>query len=577
MPDNPSSELFSRVRAAAIRILLVVGFFSCIINLLMLVGPVYMLQVYDRVLTSGSVPTLVYLTVAAGGLILVSAFLEGVRARILVRMGGLIDSMLSETLFARLMDRALANSQSRAQPLRDAETVRGFMTGNGLFFFFDAPWTPLFLIVIWLLHPYLFLVAAVGAVILFTVALVSEFATRTPLRSASNQSAGAAAFAEHTLKQAEAVDAMGMMPGLRQRWIEQNRKALLNQVKASDRAGALTAISKFVRPALQVAILGTGASLALVQEITPGAMVAASIIMGRALAPVEGAIGNWRSFVLAREAYKRIRELFEEAGRHVSKQPLRKPVGSVVVEKLVMAPPGVETPVIKGVSFAIPAGEIVGVVGPSASGKSTLARALVGVWQPSTGAVRLDGMSVAHWNSIELGAYLGYLPQDVELLDGTISDNISRFGNGEPDAVIEAATLANVHELILRLPQGYDTQVGPGGAVLSGGQRQRIGLARALYGSPTFIVLDEPNSNLDSEGEAALRQALVRAKENGATVVVIAHRQSVLSIADRLLVLRDGMIEHFGPREEVIADIANASKPAPSHPAMPKVAELRSA
>ncbi len=577
MSANPSSDLFSRARAAAIRILLVVGFFSCIINLLMLVGPVYMLQVYDRVLTSGSVPTLVYLTVAAGGLILVSALLEGVRARILVRMGGLVDSIIGEELFARLMDRAIAQGDQRGQPLRDVETVRGFLTGNGLFFFFDAPWTPLFLIVIWMLHPLLCLVAAAGAAILFTVALVNEFATRTPLKDAATQGAGAAAFAENTLRQAESVEAMGMLPGLRQRWIEQNRKALVNQAKASDRAGVLTAISKFVRPALQVAILGTGASLALVQEITPGAMVAASIIMGRALAPVEGAIGNWRNFVLAREAYKRVRELFEEAGRHVSRQPLRKPGGHISVEKLVMAPPGMETPVIKGISFALPAGDVLGVVGPSASGKSTLARGLVGVWHPSTGNVRLDGMSVAHWNPVELGEYIGYLPQDVELLAGTISENISRFSDGEPDTVIEAATLANVHELVLRLPKGYDTRVGPGGAVLSGGQRQRIGLARALYGSPTFVVLDEPNSNLDSEGEVALRQAIGKLKENGTTVVVIAHRQSVLAAVDKLLVLRDGMIEHFGPREDVIADISGQAKPAAAQPARPNVAGLRSA
>ncbi|MEO1142313.1 MAG: type I secretion system permease/ATPase, partial [Pseudomonadota bacterium] len=418
--------------------------------------------------------------------------------------------------------------------------------------------------VIYLLHPYLFAVAAMGALILFIIALANEFATRTPLRDASHHSSNATNFSQHLLSHAETVESMGMLPGLKRRWLEENRKALSQQAKASDRAGVMTAMSKFVRPVLQVAILGTGAWLALAQEISPGAMVAASIIMGRALAPVEGAISNWRSFVMARASYGRLKEIFLQDGRHVSKHPLRKPKGLINVEKLVLAPPGVETPVIKGISFAINPGEVVGVIGPSASGKSTLARALVGVWGATNGSVRLDGMNIHQWNHLEVGENLGYLPQDVELFEGTIADNISRFNEAEKDAVIEAAVMANVHDLILHLPRGYDTIVGPGGAVLSGGQRQRIGLARAIFGAPKFIVLDEPNSNLDSEGEAALRQALEKLKESGATVVVIAHRPSVLSVADKIMVLRDGMIEQYGPRDEVMGNVTRVVKPPES-------------
>ncbi|HIC81577.1 MAG TPA: type I secretion system permease/ATPase [Kiloniellaceae bacterium] len=552
---NPLSEALQRVRSTFFS----VGFFSFFINLLMLTGPLYMLQVYDRVLSSGSRHTLIMLTVVAIGMILTSALLEFVRARILVRIGSRLDSSLSDTLFGGLLRRRLRQTaDGEVQPLRDLESLRGFLTGNGLISFFDAPWTPLFLAIIFLLHPLLGLVALGGAVILFTLAVISELTTRGPLREASADSAAAHSFTENTLRNAEVIEAMGMLPALRQRWRQRHQAALAAQAQASDRGGMLTAAAKFVRPALQVAILGTGAYLALQQIITPGVMIAASIIMGRALAPVEGAIGHWRGFILARSAHGRLKGFLAKEKQPEECLPLPRPKGALAVERLVAAPPGLDKPVIKGISFALSPGESLGVIGPSAAGKSTLARLLIGVWAPAAGHVRLDGADISDWDHVLLGPALGYLPQDVELFDGTVAENIARFGEADPEKIVRAAQRANVHEMILRLPQGYDSVIGQGGAALSGGQRQRIGLARALYGEPAFIVLDEPNSNLDGDGEEALRKAVAELKAGGTTLVVIAHRPSVLAGMDKLLVLRDGLIEQFGPREEVMPKVTKA-------------------
>lgn len=572
--DNALSEAFKDVRGAFVSI----GAFSFFINLLMLTGPLYMLQVYDRVLTSGSRHTLIMLTVVAVGMILTSALLELVRSRILVRIGSRLDRRLNDRLFAGLLRLHLQQKgSSQSQPLRDLETLRGFLTGSGLISLFDAPWTPLFLAIIFLLHPLLGLVALSGAVVLFILAVVSELVTRGPLREASHDSAAAHGFTENTLRNAEVIEAMGMLPGLQRRWQARHQAALVAQAKASDRGGLLTACAKFVRPVLQVAILGTGAYLALQQVITPGVMIAASIIMGRALAPVEGAIGNWRGFILARNAKSRLRSFLEKDEPPEASMPLPRPKGAVSVERLVAAPPGLERPVLKGISFALKAGDSLGIIGPSAAGKSTLARLLIGVWPAAAGQVRLDGADIGDWNHLELGSHLGYLPQDVELFDGTVAENIARFGEPNPENVVRAARRAGVHELILRLPEGYDTMIGPGGAALSGGQRQRIGLARALYGDPAFMVLDEPNSNLDGEGEAALRQAVQELKQDGTTVVVIAHRPSVLAGMDKILVLRDGQIEHFGSRDEVLPKVTKAvpgtGRAADTRPAGQEVAQ----
>ena len=543
------------------------GFFSLFINLLMLVGPLYMLQIYDRVLTSGSVPTLVYLTVAAVGLLLVSSALEFLRSRILVRLNGGLEQRLTQSLFSGLFRIPSEGETGSTQPLKDMETVRSFLTGPGLITFFDAPWAPIFLIAIFALHPILGLISLAGAVLLFSLAIASEFMTRSLLVKASQHSGAAMAFADNAIRNREVIEAMGMLQGLQGRWYQRYASGQAAQASASDRSGLLTAIAKFIRPLLQVAMLGAGAMLVLNLEITAGVMIASSIIMGRALAPVQGAINSWRNFVLARAAYRRLEEFFVETEATKTQSSLPKPQGSIWVDRVVAAAPGSTTPVIKGISFAVSPGECLGIIGPSAAGKSTLARVLVGVWKASSGHVRLDGADIAKWDNLELGPHLGYLPQDVELFEGSVSENIARFGESDPEAVIEAAKKAGVHELILQLDKGYDTNIGPGGRVLSGGQRQRIGLARALYGNPSYLVLDEPNSNLDSEGEEALRRALLELKQRGATSIVIAHRPSVLSVVEKLLVLKDGKIEHFGPKEEVIPKVTrsvsgNTQKPA---------------
>jgi PrtD family type I secretion system ABC transporter len=470
----------------------------------------------------------------------------------LVRLGGRLDELLSARLFARLVWPDPFPGNAKARSLRDLDTLRSFLTGAGLFFFFDAPWTPLFLAVICILHPLLFVVSLAGAVALFALAVVSELVTRRPLTDAGSHMAAATQFAADVAANADTVEAMGMMAGLRERWLAQWRHGLSLQSAASDRAGLLTATTKFVRPMLQIAILGVGAYLALQQEISPGAMVAASIMMGRALAPVEGAIGNWRSFVLARGAYRRIRDILTSPPRRTSKLPLPKPDGFIFVEQLTGAPPGVGRPVLRNISFRIGAGEALGIVGPSGSGKSTLARFIVGVWAPSSGCVRLAGVDVAGWNRSELGPHLGYLSQNIELFDGTIAENIARFSFAEAEAIIAAAKKAGVHEMILRMPDGYDTRVGLGGNVLSGGQRQRIGLARALYGSPSLVVLDEPNSNLDGHGETALLASLSEMKAQRASVIVVSHRPSVLEAMDKILVLKDGEIGEFGCRHDIL-------------------------
>ncbi|MCG8490143.1 MAG: type I secretion system permease/ATPase, partial [Sneathiellales bacterium] len=514
-----------------------VGLFSFFINLLMLVGPFYMMQVYDRVLTSGSIPTLIFLTIAAVGLTLLSAMLEWLRSRLLVRMNGRLETGLRQTVFSGLF-RASSQGNQMAQPLKDLETTRGFLSGAGLVTFFDAPWAPVFLALIFVFHPILGFIATAGAVLLFLLAIASEFLTRNILMKSSSDTGAASQFAQSALQNKEVVMALGMLPGMYNRWKEKYDSGHALQAKAADRSGVLTAISKFIRPILQVAMLGTGAYLALLQEISPGVMIASSIVMGRALAPVQGAIGSWKGFVLARSAFSRLKEFLNGLEETKLQSRLPDPKGVISVERAVAAAPDSKLPVLKGISFTIAQGESVGIIGPSASGKSTLARLLVGLWTPTSGQVRLDGVEIAKWDPEELGPHIGYLPQDVELFEGSVFENISRFTEGDPEAVIQAAQKAGVHQLILGLEQGYDTNIGPNGCVLSGGQRQRIGLARALYGNPSLVVLDEPNSNLDAEGEEALRQALLGLKKEQVTTVVIAHRPSVINVVDKVLILK---------------------------------------
>ena len=543
-----------------------VGVFSFCINLLMLTMPLYMLQVYDRVLTSRSFDTLIMLSILALGLMSMNGLLEFVRARVLVRVGARLDQTLSPRIFGSVVAQRLRGGDEQGQPLRDLETLRTFLTGSALLAFYDSPWTPLFIGLIFIFHPWLGAIALIGAILLFSLALLGEFLTRRPLAEASLQSMRANRFAESTFRNAEAIEAMGMRPALEERWLERHVTALAYQAHASDRSGSLTATVKFVRPVLQMSMLGFGAYLAIQQIITPGVMIAASIILGRALAPVEAAINGWRSFVGARGAHGRLSDLLGEAEDATPDMALPAPSGRLAVEVGSAGPPGLTKPVLRRINLALEPGEALGVIGPSAAGKSSLARLLVGVWKPQSGHVRLDGADVYDWNPVELGPHVGYLPQDVELFDGSVADNIARFTEADPAAVVAAAQRAGVHEMILQLPDGYDTIIGESGGVLSGGQRQRIALARALFGPPALVVLDEPNSNLDSEGEAALHEAIAWLKSEGRTVVIISHRPNILNQVDKILLLREGRIEELGPAQEILAKLTRpvAARPKPA-------------
>lgn len=555
--EKPARSEAFRALSACRGAFAMTGVFSMVINILMLTSPIFMLQVYDRVLATRSYPTLAVLTVVAGGLLVVMGALELIRSRVLVRTGARLDGLLSARVFAAVFVRGLGSAGGQSsRPLMDLDTLRQFLTGPGPFALFDAPWVPVYLVVVFMLHPVLGLVALAGAAVLFTIALLNEVRTREPLRRAGTEAAAANAFAEAGLGNAEVVHAMGMGEGLLRRWRARHDQAIAHQGQGSDRSGTLTAASKTLRLFLQVAILAAGAGLVIDQQITAGTMIAASIIMGRALAPVEQAIGNWRAFVQARAAYGRLRDLLAAHPGDAARMDLPAPKGALAVERLVAAPPGVTKPVLKGISFALKPGEVLGVIGPSAAGKSTLARLLVGVWPPAGGAVRLDGAELGHWPAQALGRHIGYLPQDTALFDGTVGENIARFAHDpDPERIVAAATRAGVHEMILRLADGYDTRIGPRGAALSGGQRQRVALARALYGDPVLVVLDEPNASLDAEGEQALHNAVLGLKRAGACVIVMAHRPSALAAADTLLALADGQVQAFGPKAEVLAKV----------------------
>lgn len=532
---------------------------SFFINILVLVAPVYMMQIYDRVIMSRNMTTLLMLTIVAVSLLIAYAFLEAARSRTLVRSGALFDSEASDQVFDSVQRTSLTNQNSgTAQGLRDLDRVREFLTGNGLIALCDAPWVPIFILGCYILHPWYGYIAASGAVLLFVLAVLNDRLTRHQLQEGSRANIGATNYASTTLRNAEATRAMGMLGALRKRWKAQHDEVLGWQAQASDRAGVVMALTKFVRMTLQISILGTGAYLVVNQGLSAATMIAASIMMGRALAPVEQSVGNWRNMIATRESYGRLNDLLKLAPPEKERMSLPVPKGVLNVEQLVAAPPGVKQPVLRNVTFDIAAGDSIGVLGPSGAGKSTLARMLVGVWPYMQGSIRLDGTEMPHWNPDELGRHVGYLPQDVELFSGTVAENISRFAdNPDHNAVIAAAQSAGVHEMIQKLPDGYNTEIGDGGQALSGGQRQRVGLARAIYGNPPLIVLDEPNANLDTAGEAALMQALKNLKAAGKTVVLITHKANIISGVDKLLVLADGMVQRFGPRDEVMAAISN--------------------
>lgn len=542
----------------------VTGLFSFCINLLMLVSPLFMLQVYDRVLTSRSGMTLLMLALLAVGLLAIMGALDMLRARLLVRTGRKIDNLTNDTLFDGVFRAAVFKpGLAGGQYFRDMDSLRQFMTGGPVLAFFDLPWAPLYLLIIALMHPLLGAVAAVGALVIFGLGWLNETTTRGALKTASEESFLAHDMVDRSLRNAEVLRAMGMREGVRRIWRSHQDAALEAQCEASDRAGGITASSKATRLILQVLILGVGAYLAIDQIITPGVMIAASIIMGRALAPFEQAIGGWRSFVQARGAYHRLNTLLSAADSDQPGMSLPAPRGRIEFDRVLAAPPGAPAPVLKGISFSLEAGDSLGIVGPSAAGKTTLARVLLGIWPARSGEVRLDGADVFRWNHEELGPHIGYLPQDVELFSGTVADNIARFTNVDPGKVVIAAKAAGIHDMVLALPQGYDSQIGVSGLNLSAGQRQRVGLARALYGDPALVVLDEPNANLDTDGEAALAQAVEGLKARGATTIIISHRRAILDRLDKVMLLSAGQIAAFGARAEVMAKLDSAGKTPP--------------
>lgn len=540
------------------------GLFSFFINILMLVSPLFMLQVYDRVLMSRNGFTLLMLALLAVALLAVMAALDGLRARLLVRIGRRIDNQTNAILFDGVLTAALYRpGLMGGQYFRDMDLIRQFMAGGPIAAFFDAPWIPVYLGLVFLMHPWLGLVALAGAVAIFGLAWLNDRVTRAAQQQATEKAVLANELVERSLRNVEALRAMGMGDAMRRLWQGYQDAALHAQSAASERGASIVAVSKAFRLILQVVILAVGAWLAIRQEITAGMMIAASIIMGRGLAPLEQAIGGWRGFASARAAYGRLEKLFAALPPPDDRMSLPPVKGAISVERLIAAPPGVKSPILKGFSFAVAPGEAVAIVGPSAAGKTTLARLLLGLWPPQSGFVRLDGAEICQWPRAELGPQVGYLPQDVELFAGTVAQNIARFGEVDPDKVVAAARRAGCHQMILSLPEGYDSQIGSNGASLSAGQRQRLGLARALYGDPRLIILDEPNANLDSEGEAALDAAVRDIKARGSTLFVISHRAAILKLMDKILVLNNGQLAGFGPAAEYLPALTGDARVLP--------------
>ena len=532
-----------------------VALFSGVVNLLMLAGPLYMLQIYDRVLSSRSVPTLVALSVFLVGAYAFQGALDLIRSRVVVRAAALLDQRLALAVHGAVIRLAIAirHPGEGPQPVRDLDQIRTFLTGAGPIAIVDLPWVPVFLSICFLIHPWLGLVATAGAIVLFAMTLLTERASRAPARLAAQDAGMRSVMVDAQRRGGETIMAMGMTGSLAQRWAGVNNRYIAAVGRLSDVASCYGSVSKVLRLLLQSVILGLGAYLVIKQELTAGAMIAASIMMGRALAPIETAIANWRAFVAARQSITRLSEALTRAAPKRVATALPRPARSLEVEQVTVVAPGGATPIVAGVRFGLKSGEALGIIGPSGAGKTSLVRTLLGIWPVVKGSVRLDGASLDQWEPESLGRHVGFVSQAVELFEGTISENIARMSVApDSEGVLRAARAAGAHDMILRLSSGYDTRVGEGGEVLSGGQRQRVALARALYGDPFLVVLDEPNSNLDNEGEAALQQAVVALKARGAIVVLIAHRPATLSACDRILVLADGVQQGFGPRDEIL-------------------------
>jgi PrtD family type I secretion system ABC transporter len=556
--SQPASSELANALGACRRAFVAIALFSGMSNILMLTGALFMLEVYDRVLPSRSVPTLVALLILVTGLYGAQGIIDMIRSRILVRVGRSLDEQLSMRVYdtiVRLPLKVGAKGDS-TQPIRDLDTVRGFLSGSGPIALFDLPWMPIYLAMCFLFHFFIGLTALIGAIILIALTVVTELRTRHPTRSATQFAAARNSLLEQSRRNAEAITAMGMVARISKKWNDLNRNYVVASGRASDVGGGLGSMSKILRLLLQSAILAVGAWLVINQQSTPGIIIAGSILGARALAPVDLAIANWRGFVAARQSWHRLSRLLGHLPPQVEPMALKPPARTLTVQNGAVAPPGQQKIVCQDVNFTLTAGKALGVIGPTASGKSSLARMLVGVWTPARGNVRLDGATLDQWSPESLGRHIGYVPQDVELLTGTVAQNISRFDDPpDPNAVIAAAEAAGVHDLIINLPDGYETTVGEQGSALSAGQAQRIALARALYRDPFLVVLDEPNSNLDAEGDEALTRAILGLRARGAITIVVAHRPSAIAGVDYILIMAKGRQQQFGPKEEILTRV----------------------
>ncbi|WP_411903263.1 type I secretion system permease/ATPase [Methylorubrum thiocyanatum] len=552
-----------------------VAVISGLVNILYLTGSFFMLEVYDRVIPSRSVPTLIGLAALALALYAFQGVLETIRGRILARIGAALDEALSGRVFDLVVRAPLkgANQGDGLLPLRDLDQIRAFLSGSGPSAFFDLPWMPVYLLICFLFHPLIGVAALVGMAILAAITVLTDRASKGPTREATGHGMRRNALAESGRRNAEVLAAMGMQERLAARWALANREYMDAHQAVSDAGSGFGAGSKVFRMALQSGVLALGAWLVIHNEASAGIIIASSILVSRALAPAELTIANWKGFVAARQSWHRLSELLARMPQGERPHALPAPSETITVEAASIAPPGTPRLVVQDVSFGLRAGQGLGIIGPSASGKSSLVRALVGVWPPVRGKVRFDGAALDQWSSGDLGPHIGFLPQEVELFAGTVAENIARFEPGAPsEAVIAAAKAGGVHELILRLPDGYDTRIGEGGSGLSAGQRQRVGLARALYREPFLVVLDEPNANLDSEGENALTQAILGVRQRGGICVVVAHRPSALAALDLILMMADGRAQAFGPKDEILKRVLRPT-PAPAPVAAPTIRE----
>jgi ATP-binding cassette, subfamily C, bacterial exporter for protease/lipase len=532
---------------------MVVGLFSMVVNLLMLTPTIYMLQVFDRVMMSQSHLTLLMVSLLALVLFGFMAFAEWARSIMLVRIGVKLDQSLSERVFkASFLSYLNPTETAPARAFTDLTQLRQFMTGNGVFAFFDVPWIPIYLAVLFLLHPWLGIAALIFALIQGAVAFWGNGMTKQPQSVSAKAQADTQNYLQSKLRNVEVLSSMGILGSLYRRWLTKQHHALVLSGALQQRSGVVSAVSKFVRYAQQSLNLGIGAWLVIRGELSPGAMIAANVMMTRALAPIDLLVTTWPQFLTAKEAYGRLQVLlgFQHSGRN--QVVTQAPLGNLKLESLTVRVSGRERPLLDNVTFSALPGTVTVVLGPSGSGKSTLAKAMLGIWPDFEGQILLDDQAVVQITRESLGKHLGYLPQEIELFDGSIAENIARIGEVDSDQVIQAAEAAGLHQMILRFPNGYDSRVGQGGSFLSGGQRQRIGLARALYGSPSLLVLDEPNANLDDEGESALLKSVELMKAQGKTVVLISHRPSVIKVADRLVILQDGKLVANGPRDGVL-------------------------